>query len=133
MSEHRSGPVFNAGRDQHIAYSEKGPATQTAHISNVEGHGDIAVLTELQELRKLLAQLGATAASSAAQVEQAEKDANGPNPDKKKVIGYVEHAVKLATTANGFAEQAAKLIPRLEHIASWAGQTWDSWRLTLGL
>jgi hypothetical protein len=133
MSKHRSGPVFNAGRDQNVAYSEKGSATQTTHVSNVEGPADIAVLAELQELRKLLAQLGATTASATAQVEQAEKAANGPNPDKGKVIGYVERAVKLSATANGFAEQADRLVPRLQHIAAWAGQTWDSWRPALGL
>jgi hypothetical protein len=132
MSENRSGPVFNAGRDQHVAYSEKGPATQTAHVSTVE-EPNIAIVAELQELRKLLSQLGATAASSTAQVEQAEKIANGPHPDKEKVVGYVERAVKLATTVNGFAEQTDKLIPRLHHIATWAGQTWESWRPTLGL
>ena len=76
MSEHRSGPVFRAGRDQHVDYSEKGPATQTAHVSNVKGSADTAILAELQELRKLLAGLGPPAASSTAQVEHAEQVAS---------------------------------------------------------
>ncbi len=66
-------------------------------------------------------------------VQEAEKAAAAPEPERQKVIGYVESAVKLAATANGFADQTGRLIPRLEHIATWAGQSWDSWRTVLGL
>jgi hypothetical protein len=133
LSEKRAGPVFNAERDQHIAYAEQGSATLTANVVNAGGSTDIAICAELQALRELLAQLGSSVAPSTALVEAAEKAADAPEPDHHRVIGYVETAVKLATTANGFAEQADKLIPRLQQIALWAGQTWDSWRPALGL
>jgi len=133
MSDRRAGPVFNAGRDQHIAYSEQGPATLTANVANGGGSDDIAVRAELRALLELLGQLGSSAAPSTALVEAAEKAADAAEPDRQKVIDYVESAVKLAATANGFTEQADKLIPRLQHIATWAGQTWESWRSTLGL
>jgi hypothetical protein len=133
MSEKRAGPVFNAVRDQHIAYAEQGPATLTSNVVNAGESADIAIRAELQALRELLSQLGSSAAPSAALVEAAEKATEASEPDHHKVIGYVESAVKLATTANGFAEQADKLIPRLQQIATWAGQTWDSWRPALGL
>jgi hypothetical protein len=133
MSEKRAGPIFNAGRDQHIAYAEQGPATLTSNVVNAEGPADIAVRGELQALRELLGRLGSAAAPSTALMEAAEKATEALEPDRHKVIGYVESAVKLAATANGFAEQSDKLIPRLRHIATWAGQAWDAWRPALGL
>ena len=102
-------------------------------MTNAGGSTDIAVRAELQALLELLGQLGSSVTPSTALVEAAEKAADAPEPDRQKVIGYVESAIKLATTANGFAEQADKLIPRLQHIATWAGQTWDVWRPVLGL
>lgn len=129
MSEKRSGPSFNAGRDQHIAYAEQGAASLHTHIANTGGSAEISISAELKALREILAGLGA----STVPVDAAENAADAPKPEHQKVISYVENAVKLASTANGFAEQADKLIPRLQHIATWAGQTWDTWRSALGL
>ena len=133
MSENRRGPVFNSGRDQHIAYAEQGDATLNANVLHAGGLADAAVLAELQAVREVLGRLGAHASSSAAPLEAAENEAKQAKPDRNKVVGYVETAVKLATGANGFTESVNKLIPRLQQIAHWAGQSWDVWRPTLGL
>ena len=131
MGETSRGPVFKAGRDQHIAYSERGKATLNVAVANNGSSAD--VLAELRVLRETLGKLGVPAASSAVLLDAAEKVVAAPEPDRTEVAGYVQAAVKLAVDVNGFAEQADKLIPRLQHIAAWAGQTWDAWRLTLGL
>jgi hypothetical protein len=133
MGESRRGPVFKAGGDQYNAYAEQGDATLNAAVSNNSGPANAAVLSELQALREMLSQLGSPASSATALLEAAEKEAKAPEPRRDEVAGYVETAMKLAAGVNGFAEQADKLIPRLQQIAAWSGRAWDLGRLALGL
>ena len=83
MSKHRSGPVFRAGRDQHVAYSEKGPATQTAHVSNVEGSADTAILAELQEVPEASRRARCTSCLINGAVEHAGSCRAAPIPTKE--------------------------------------------------
>jgi hypothetical protein len=131
MSEGRRGPVFRAGRDQQIAYAEQGDATLNATTSPNDQLASI--LAEIQALREMLKQFGAPAAPATTLLEAAEKEAGAPEPRRGVVAGYVETAMKLAAGVNGLAEQTDKLIPRLQQIAGWAGQSWDVWRPALGL
>jgi hypothetical protein len=132
MSGNRGGPSFSAGRDQSIAYAERGDATLDVRVANSGATGDVDIIAELRALREILARLTAPDSPSAILLETAETEAKAETPRRDKVAGLVESATKLATSVNGFAEQGEKLIPTLQHIGRWAGRAWDAWGPTLG-
>jgi hypothetical protein len=133
MGDESRGPKFTAGGNQQIAYAEKGDATFNANVSNTTGAAEVDIIAELRALREIMGRLTVQPTASVALLDSAEKAAGAAEPRRDEVMSLVEGATKLAVGVNGFAEQADRLIPRLQHVAAWAGRAWDLWGPTLGL
>jgi hypothetical protein len=133
MTSDRQKPSFTAGRDQNVAYAETGPATQYIHTSNT-GADARTIIDALRAINDVLAQAAPVEEPITGPIiDAAIKEASAPAPDKRKISGYLETALKLATTTNSLTEQAEKLLPHLQHLADWLGGGLEAFRPYLGI
>jgi len=80
---------------------------------------------EVRALRELLTTLEAPEQAKLERaLADAEDEAAKPEPDRDEIGGALDRAIRYATKANNFAEQATKLKPHLEAACSWLGRNW---------
>ena len=79
----------------------------------------------LAEIVALRAALSSTASDDAVKirnaVDEAEDEARRPKPNKDEVATALSRAINYAQKAEGFAEEANKLIPHIIKVAGWLG------------
>jgi hypothetical protein len=94
----------------------------------------VDIRAEIRALREVFAALGSPEQAKLERaIADAEEEAAKPAPDRDEIGGALDRAIKYATKANGFAEQAAKLRPHLEAACGWLGQNWHKLLAAAGL
>jgi hypothetical protein len=137
MEERTSGErSIGAGRDMKIvaaASGDKSIAIASSSETTVCGAPSIDAKAELAVLRQILSTLEDLDRKALTRLDEAAEEAAKPKPDHGEVQNLIEQATRYAKTANGFADQAGKLVPHLTRVAVWLGRAWSDWGPTLGL
>jgi hypothetical protein len=129
-----SVPSFIAGRDIKGAFATGDHATATTTITEaVAPDMNVDIVAALSALKVVLCTLPGIETKALIRLDEARDEAAKSEPKREEVKSLVAQATNYAREATGFIEAADKLTGPLQHIAAWAGSTWQSWAPTLGL
>jgi hypothetical protein len=94
----------------------------------------VDIKAEFTEMRQLLAQLHPPDQKKMDRaLEDAQKELAKPEADHDKIGHALDHALKYARKAQGFADAMAKLKPHLTRTVSWLGKNWYKLLSVVGL
>lgn len=93
----------------------------------------VDISAEIAALRERLAGLQAPDQGKLLRaLADAEEEAAKPDPAPDEIGAAMDRAIGYAKKANGFADQAAKLLPHLKAVCGWLGDNWHRLLVTAG-
>jgi hypothetical protein len=117
----------------YVAGDKNRVETAVAQVS-LPDPSTVRIAEELAGLRAILAQLNSVEAAKLGRaLDDAEEEAGKPKPDKDEVGSALERALKIARSANDFAENTSKLLPYVKGAVAWLGSNWTGLLSLVGL